>query len=643
LPGRAAGWHARSIDVQPPSSTPAATRSAAAILAVTALGAVFMVAWAAAGRPVPAAGGLAGWVAPLVTVVSYGVAGAVLVDRRPDLPFGWLLGGVAVLVAGHAALAWPLQAQGTPPGWIAAADGVAFLPVAVQGLVNVRFPQGRPASRWGAALEVGIVAGTVLVLIGGPLTALAPVVVLLGLVAGLGVVWRCVRARGIARQQLKWRAAGVLVALALFPLAASERLSFASAVDAPLFVLTLALPVLRYRLWAIDTIVRRSAAYAVVTAVLVAGYLGVAAAVAQVASARVAAPVAAVVVAMCFAPLRQRVQRLVDRLFYGDRADPYRTLRELGRQARTGARGDLLGALVRTVATSLRLPYAAVESPGGAVLAEHGARGARVERWALEYDRRAAGTLLASPRRGEDGFDERDRDVLAGIAGHLGVVVHADGLTAELLASRERLVTAREEERRRLRRDLHDGLGPVLTAVGLNLDAARSKLAGDPLGADRHVAEAKEAAAQALADVRRVAHALRPPALDDLGLVGALRAQAQRLGAGSAVEVDVEVGPLPDLPAAVEVAVFRVAVEAVTNAVRHSGGRRCRVAIAAAGGELSLRVHDDGPGRGPWAAGVGLTAMHERVDELGGALHAGPDPGGGATVAATLPLPKGLP
>lgn len=667
--------HARLIATQSSSVRYDASRWAAVTLAAVLLGVVFLVAWALAGRSMPAAhGDLPAWLDPLVTIVSYGVAGALLLDRRPDLPFGWLLAGVAVLLVVAVVVGFPAADaiaggdRGVLARWALTPLTFAFLTVAVQGLINVRFPSGRPATRAGAALEVAIVAGTGLVLIGGflggsmggvvdaapeldhPLTGgtaigrlgdalvmIAPVVVLLGLLAGVGVVWRYVRAKGLPRQQLKWRAAGVVLALAMFPLAVTERLGPLSVLDSPLFVLTLVIPVLRYRLWAIDTIVRRSIAYAVVTAVLVLGYVAATAATARVVSERVGAPIAAVLVAMAFGPLSRRVQRLVDRLFYGDRSDPYRTLRELGRQLSAVPHGDVLGSLVQSIATSLRLPYVAVERGDGTTLAAHGVAGP-VRRWPLTYEQHAEGFLVASPRRGEDTFDDRDADLLRDVAEHVGVAVHAAGLTTELLRSRQRLVTAREEERRRLRRDLHDGLGPVLTAVGLNLDAARARLASDRDAAQQHLTEAKEATGHALADLRRLVHDLRPPALD-LGLAAALRAQLDRLQAGSVLSINVDAQELPELPAAVEVAAFRIAVEAVTNAVRHSGGRHCCVRLTVAGDELVLHVQDDGTSSRRWTPGIGLTAMGERTAELGGTLRAGPAPSGGATVTATFPLP----
>lgn len=471
------------------------------------------------------------------------------------------------------------------------------------------------------------------------LVFLAPVVVLLGLVAGLGVVVRYVRTEGLARQQLKWRAAGIVVGLILFPLAVTEQLGPVDALDAPVFVLTLVVPVLRYRLWAIDTILRRSVVYTAITIVLAMAYIAVSAGLGQLASDRVALPVAAAVVAILFAPLRSWTQRLVDKLFYGDRSDPYRTLRELGRRLNAVPPGEALAGLVEAVASSLRLPYVAIERPDGVGLASAGAEGSRRERWPLAFEGQPAGFLVASPRRREDGFDARDRALLGDVAGQIGVAVHAQGLTVELLRSRQRLVSAREEERRRLRRDLHDGLGPVLTAIGLNLDAVRARLDGQPPSLQRPIAEARDATNQALAELRRLVHGLRPPALDELGLIEAVRSQADRLRAGSGLSVVIDADALPELPAAVEVAVFRTAVEAMTNTVRHSDARQCGVRLSAADHELVLEVNDDGRSAAGWVPGMGLTAMRERAEELGGSLRAGPTAAGGALVTARYPLP----
>ena len=626
-------------------------------------------------------------------VVPYAVAGAFLIVRRPDLPFGWLLAGTAAFTAagsGVSSLIYLAASHEVSTSrWLIfvafATSGTQFLPVAVQGLVNVRFPSGRLTSRWGRALEIALIAGTVLAFIGAvfadqpltvvrsggavervanPLTAgteagriasgltvLIPVVILLGLIAGLSVVRRAWKATGIERYQLRWRAYGVVLALLLFPLAATQTLPLlADLLDGLFFVITLAIPVVRYRLWAIDTVIRRSAAYALVTVAVAALFALIAAAGTALASQRTGFILAAAVAAVAFAPARSYSQRVVDRLFYGQRNDPYRALSELGRRlAAVAAPGEALPALVTAVAESLHLPYVAIERPAdGSVLAEHGqavtaaqagAGPTRAERWPLSYHGATVGVLVAQPRRGEEAFDPRDRAVLDDIARQAGAAVHAEALTADLLDSRQRLVSTREEERRRLRRDLHDGLGPLLTSVGLNIDAARTRAAGQPEDLGLLLGRAKDATSQAISDLRGIVYGLRPSSLDDLGLAGAVAAHIRRLGEGAGGRITLEADGLTELPAAVEVAAFRIAVEAVNNAVRHAGARTCRVRLAIdRPGQLLVEVCDDGTGAGPWQAGVGLLAMRERAAELGGTLTAGPGAGGG-TVQARFPLP----
>ena len=625
--------------------------------------------------------------------VPYAVTGAFLIARRPDLPFGWLLSGAAVLAAlgsGAASLAYLAVSHGASQrlafvGF--AASGTALLPAAVQGLVNVRFPSGRPSSRGGRVLEIALITGIVLAFAGGvfsdqkltlvrpdstveqisnPLTggtavgriaadlsAVAPAVVLLGLIAGLGVVRRAWKASGIERYQLRWRAYGVVLSLILFPFAVSGVLPVAiDLLDGLFFVTTLAIPVVRYRLWAIDTVIRRSVAYALVTIAVAGMFAAIAAFGTAVASQRAGFILAAAVAAVTFAPARSYSQRLVDHFFYGQRNDPYRALSDLGRRlAGVAAPGEVLPAVVTAVAESLRLPYVAIERPAdGSVLAAFGkpaaTEDARAERWPLSYQGVTVGVLVAEPRGGEQAFDPRDRVVLGDIARQAGAAVHAEALTADLLDSRQRLVSAREEERRRLRRDLHDGLGPLLTGVGLNIDAARAH-AGRGRGRDGEenedlgllLSRAKDGTAQAIADLRGIVYGLRPSSLDDLGLAGAIAAHIRRLGEGTSVRITLDAGQLTDLPAAVEVAAFRIAVEAVNNAVRHSGAHNCQVRLEIGTPDrLLVDVRDDGAGAGPWRAGVGLLAMRERAAELGGTLTAGPGPDGG-TVRACFPLP----
>jgi two-component system, NarL family, sensor kinase len=659
---------------------------AAALLAVAVVGVGLTIAALATLNDAPR-GHVAGYATALAYVVPYAFVGAFLVVRRPDLPFGWLLSGCAAVVAvgvavasqSYAALSRGADSPVLQYGCLLGT--VQFLPVAVQGLVNVRFPSGQVTSRFGRVLDRLLVVGIALGLTGGllgdwsieldradgttttfgnPLTSgtvlgevasafttAVPLVILVGIIAGLGVVRRAWKATGIERDQLRWRAFGVVLSLALFPIAVTESLPLAvNLVDGLLFTSTLVIPIVRYRLWAIDTIIRRSAAYLLVT-VLVAGvFAALAAGVAAFQGERVGVVAAAVITALAFGPALRRSQHLVDELFYGHRSDPYRAVSDLTQRLdAVAAPGAVLKTVVTAVAESLRLPYVAIERPGdGSVLADHGDRqptDAELGRWPLVSQGAQVGTLVAAPRRGELMLDARDRAVLGDLARQAGAAVHAEALTADLVASRQRLVEAREDERRKLRRELHDGLGPLLTSVGLNLDAMRTQLTvgnGDPLAL---LARAKDASSQAIADLRTVVYSLRPPALDDLGVVGAITAHVRRLADGSTIDIEVESDGLPALPAAVEVALFRIAVEGVTNVVRHAEARACRVRLGAVDGSAVVEVVDDGASDLLWTPGVGTVAMRERVSELGGTLEIGPT-GEGGRLRASFPLAEPL-
>ncbi|MDQ4055419.1 MAG: sensor histidine kinase [Actinomycetota bacterium] len=201
-------------------------------------------------------------------------------------------------------------------------------------------------------------------------------------------------------------------------------------------------------------------------------------------------------------------------------------------------------------------------------------------------------------------------------------------------------MVAREEERRRIRRDLHDGLGPSLSGVVFQLEAARLLVAQDPGAAEKQIAATSTQVQDVVADVRRLVHDLRPPALDDRGLVGALRQQAERLS-DDQLWVRVEADDVGSLPAAVEVAAFRIASEALTNVRRHAAASSASVGLAVADGHLVVEVSDDGAGIPEVAeAGVGLVSLRERAAELGGRCEVTCPSGGGTTVKAWLPLRK---
>jgi signal transduction histidine kinase len=220
--------------------------------------------------------------------------------------------------------------------------------------------------------------------------------------------------------------------------------------------------------------------------------------------------------------------------------------------------------------------------------------------------------------------------------------MHSRSLTDDLRRARERLVLAREEERRRLRRDLHDGLGPALAGLMLKVDNARALVPTAPAVAESDLLTLRGDIQATVLDVRRLVEGLRPPAIDELGLGPAVTQAVDRLTGRSATVAEVAVPhPMPAVPAAVEVALYRIITEAVTNVVRHTDAATCAVTVVMADRALVATIADDGGGlRGPGSAqgGNGLSTMRERAEELGGTLEIRSGPTG-TTVTATLPLP----
>jgi len=444
----------------------------------------------------------------------------------------------------------------------------------------------------------------------------------------------------------------------------------------------------RYRLWDIDPIINRTLVYGALTAlvvgiyVLVVGYLG---AVFRTSGSLAISLIATGFVAVLFQPLRERLQRGVNRLMYGERDDPYAVISRLGRRMEdTLAPDAVLPTLVETLAQALKLPFVAIalattdhrppttdsdqnrepgtenrglgdgsrpSVPGSpeafAVVASSGTPVDTPLFLPLLYQGQTLGQLLLAPRAPGEAFSPADRRLLDDLARQAGVAVHAvrltidlQRLTADLQHSRQRLVTAREEERRRLRRDLHDGLGPTLASLAQRLDTARGLLPRDPDAATALLGDLKAQTKAALADIRRVAYALRPPALDELGLVPALREHAAHYTQSNGLRVALEAPEqLPPLPAAVEVAAYHIALEALTNVARHAQAQSCRIRLSLADG-LCLEIADDGCGLPTGCrAGVGLTAMRERAAELGGVCRIELGATHGTCVWARLPLP----
>jgi signal transduction histidine kinase len=316
----------------------------------------------------------------------------------------------------------------------------------------------------------------------------------------------------------------------------------------------------------------------------------------------------------------------------------------LGRQVEESTTvAPVLESVVTAVAGSLRLPYAAVQLPaaGGWVTdASWGHAPAEVVVFPLTFQRETVGRLLVGQRAPRERLSADDERLLASLARQVAPAAHAVALRRALDASRTGLVTAREEERRRLRRDLHDGLGPTIAGLTLGLDTARA-MSADQAQVTELLTALKTETQRALGDIRRIVYGLRPPALDEAGLAGALREETGRLerqAPGVSVQLRLPDADLGDLPAAVEVAAYRIVTEAVTNVFRHAHATSCLVSIET-GPVLRLVVCDDGAGMPDgWRAGVGITAMRERVAELGGALTIGPLSPCGTRIEACLPV-----
>jgi signal transduction histidine kinase len=419
----------------------------------------------------------------------------------------------------------------------------------------------------------------------------------------------------------------------------------------------LALAMVASRLFDVDVVVSRTLVYAGLTLAVTLGYLGVVSGLGLLVGRHGDAfppLVGAAVVAVLFGPLRAWLQQRVHRLVYGSRAEPYAAMAALSRRlAESTPSSDVPRLLVETVRTSLRLPWAAVcvgDGHGFPVAAESGTSPARRLSLPVLDRGEQVGLLLV-------GYDDRrplsatDRGLLADLATHVGSAVHAVQLTEglrhsaeDLQTARERLVLAREEERRRIRRDLHDGLAPTLASAGLQLATAAELRGRDPEGSDRLLTGVEGRLRAAVADIRAMVDELRPPALDELGLVRAVRDRVDELAAALPGTVDVT-EPLPTLPAAVEVAAYRICQEALMNALRHSRASRLRVTLSA-GTWLELSVEDDGVGIGERRpGGVGLGSMAERARELGGECVV--EPGcwdgtrRGTRVRARMPLHSG--
>lgn len=642
----------------------------------------------------------------ITTPLALGIVGALIVSHRPRNGIGWLFcvvgAGLAFtgVVQQYTRYALIAHLDHSPIAmFITWLNFWTFIPIiySVIFIVPLVFPDGRlPSPRWrpflwstigamliltvSAAMRAGPVDAS-LAEVNNPLASaeLQPLSELLGsigasltlinLIASIAApIVRMRRAQGAERQQIKWFVYGsfVLAVSLILPIVLSwptfTQDTLLSGILLPIgfafLAASIGIGILRHRLYDIDVIIQRTAIYGTLTVliisiyVLVVGYLGFLFGI----SGNLTISLAATgLVAVIFQPLRQWLQRTVNHLLYGERNEPYTVLSRLGQRLEAALDpSQVLSTVVNTTKDALKLPYAAIalEHEGEfTIITEQGLPAGDLLHMPLLYQGQTIGELIVSARAPNEQWTEAEQRLLTDVAHHAGVAVHGVRVMADLQNARERLVLAREDERRRLRRSLHDDVAPALAAFSLTAATAVELIKTDPQRASDVLTHLYKTIRTTIGDIRRLVYDLRPPTLDELGLGDAIRELADRSSSfykadGSMVDVSrlhvsVElVEPLPTLPAAVEVAAYRIIQEALLNVTRHAQAHTCTIRLACPDQHsLSLEVIDDGLGIPiDNHAGVGMSSMKERAVELGGTCVFMDSVPSGTQVRAFLPI-----
>ncbi|GAA0292429.1 sensor histidine kinase [Kineococcus aurantiacus] len=603
---------------------------------------------------------------------SWLITGLFLTLVRGRHPVGWVILAVGVC------LSWTAAQQQLLGGWQGLSDVSTVLyfcaeyyaPVVVLAL----YPDGLPAAkRYRRPLQLLVLAlvvamaNLVLVLALGrgpdfyavasdgssaaavlPFVAVLAVSVLLMWVSVLAIVvgaWmRLLAAARPQRQQLAWMLLAVLPGWALItveqvcwpgggPLGLdSAPLLWSWGLMAPVAV---AVGVLKHRLQGIELVLRRGLVYLVLTAAVLLVY-SVATAVGGVLVMRQAVPnlLIAAVVAVGIAPLKERVQGVVDHLVYGDRRDPLAAVTRLGQQLADEGELDLLSSALLAITGAVRAPGARVVHADGRLLASVGSVSAQALVLPLQLSGQQVGVVQVAPPGPGQQYAPDELRLLGGMATQLALVVHSSELSEALEAERDRVIEATRCERERVRADLHDGLGPALGGIALSLQVLADLLSSHGTAAAL-VQRLRVEVDAVVVDVRRILDALRPEALDASDLAGALRRFAVSLE--PVLRVRISAGALPALPSPVEAAAYRITTEALTNAVRHSGADRVAVSLAADGGALQVVVRDNGHGFTRARTGVGLASMRRRAESLSGHFEV-TSTSEGTVLTAHLPL-----
>ncbi|MGB3410215.1 MAG: sensor histidine kinase [Microthrixaceae bacterium] len=627
-----------------------------------------------------------GWPANLAMALGLGGVGSVLAHKVPRNPIGWLMvtAGLAngVMAVGREWAVFVTVRHPSLPGATLAAwfgSWPNIIALATLPLTLTLFPNGSlPSRRWRAVvwglfgcMLMGVAEGMFtwgaftedLPTLTNPLGIRWSGLAVLGTIGRIGFVLTIAaalvslavktrRADSVTRQQLRWVffGASVLAAetvLEVLPWRGSDVFFvWTQPLALAVFLISIAVAVLRYRLWDLDLLIRMSLIYGVLIVLVTAVYVAVVGAFGQIADEQLQlgpSLIAAALGAAVFALLRDRVQRGVERIFYGDRGDPYRALSKLGERLDQPVPADsVLDEVVDAVAQSLRLGRVSLVVPGTGEVASVGDSDAPTSATALMFRDTQVGELIVAPRPGSR-IRASEMRILSDLARPVAAVVHAVSVTDELQRSRRDLVTAREAERRKIRRNLHDGLGPALAAVRMKLDSAAMLLDTNPDAAKSVIDQLGADIRSTIADIRHLVYDLQPPKLDEIGLLESISEQARSFSGpledGQMLLVEMHAPRVVgELPAAVEVAAYRIVCEALANVARHSCATQCRVGVMLDEG-LTITIDDDGVGMPEnLSRGVGTLSMMERASELGGTLLIGPSPLGGTRVTACLPV-----
>ena len=464
--------------------------------------------------------------------------------------------------------------------------------------------------------------------------------------------WRTAKSEE-ARQQIRWMFTGMLlmilsgINLYAFSYTTVSRMirEIISVIVAAGFPICLSIAVTKHRLWELNSIINQALVWLVMTAIVILTFVLVVGGIGNLLNSPsnpILSATATALVAIFFQPARQHTQKAINRYLFGMRDDPLAIISLLGERNQTGYGPDrLMDETIETVAQLLKLPYVNVELLNGNqsyTAATFGSAVADIVRLPLMYQSKSIGYLIVGSRAPGESFNSDDIRLLETISWQIAALGHILQLNADLQRSRERLVIVAEKERQRLQRDLHDGLGTELSAQMIKIGTARAQVHREPDRADELLMDVEQKLVDAVGEVRRLIHNLRPPVLEQLGFFKTLQILVEE---HQMRDFNITL-QLPEttyrIPPAVEIAAYRIVQEAITNVIKHANATNCHIDIVL-GENLELHVSDSGIGiPEAFTRGVGLRSMRERAEELGGSLEVGRRPEGGTQISAMLPL-----